>query len=147
MIVWIDQITKLFIVKNLYLGENITVIKSLLNITFCANTGAAFGMMGSGRIPLIFVSLVFLSYLIFELKKNISNKTMTLFLTFVIGGLLGNLIDRIFRGYVVDFINLSIFNPVFNVSDIFISIGCVLVIILMLKEEVNANKSRKRKSE
>ena len=145
-VICIDQVSKLLITRSLYLTENVVLIKDFLNITFYANTGAAFGILQSGRIFLICSSFLFLAYLIFELRKNINNNLMSLFLTFVISGLLGNLIDRIFRGYVVDFISFRIFNPIFNVSDIFISVGCALIILLMLKEEVNANKSRKRRN-
>ena len=147
LILWLDQFSKLLITKTLYLGENLSIIKNFLNITFYANTGAAFGIFSKSRIFLITTSLILLIYLIFELKKNINKKLMPIFLTFIISGLLGNLIDRIFRGYIIDFISMKIFNPVFNISDTFITIGCISIIIIMLKEEVNANKNRKRINE
>jgi signal peptidase II len=125
------------------MGQSVNIISGLMNLTYYNNTGAAFGMLGNSRIMLIFVAFILLFYLISELKKNINNKATLLFLTFIISGLVGNLIDRIFRGYVVDFIDLSIFNPIFNVSDIFISIGCVFTIIMLIKEEVNEHKSKK----
>lgn len=144
IVIWLDQFSKLLITKTLYLEENITIIKNFLNITFYANTGAAFGIFSNNRLFLILISLIFLIYLIFEVKRNINKKLMPVFLTFVISGLLGNLIDRIFRGYVIDFISIKIFNPIFNISDTFITIGCISIILLMIKEEINANKSGKR---
>lgn len=70
---------------------------------------------------------------------------MNIFLTFIISGLVGNLIDRLCKGYIIDFIDVSIFGPVFNVSYIFICIGATLTIILLIMEALNEYKNKKRR--
>ena len=86
---------------------------------------------------LILITILLLIYLIIELKKNINNDFISLSLSLIISGALGNLIDRVFRGYVVDFISFILFNKemaIFNVADAFITIGVVILLIYIFKE-------------
>ena len=95
---------------------------------------------------LILITILLLIYLIIELKKNFNNDFISLSLSLIISGALGNLIDRVFRGYVVDFISFILFNKemaIFNVADAFITIGVVILLIYIFKEgkyERNNNK-------
>jgi signal peptidase II len=146
IIVLIDQLTKFLVVKNLYLGESVSVINGFLNVTYNMNTGAAFGIFSNNCVLLILVSYIFLVYLYYEIKRNINYFPMNLFLTFIISGLAGNLIDRLCKGYIIDFIDVSIFRPVFNVSDIFICIGAILTIILLIMEALDEHKNKKRRN-
>ena len=91
----------------------------------------------NSTVILILITILLLIYLIIELKKNINNDFISLSLSLIISGALGNLIDRVFRGYVVDFISFILFNKemaIFNVADAFITIGVVILLIYIFKE-------------
>ena len=142
--IFIDQITK--ILSNLYL-ENVVLIKNFFNLTYVENTGAAWGILDNNRIVLIGVSIIALLFI----NKYINSETEFNKLTItsygmVLGGIFGNLIDRIFRGYVVDFLNFNIFGydfPVFNIADILIVVGIVLMFIEVMRGNYGS-KSRKK---
>ena len=132
-IVLIDQITKYFIFNNYK-----TLFKKdflLFRLDFVKNFGAAFNIFSGNRIFLSTISIIFtilLTYLI--LKKNTINYFELFAYSFILGGTIGNGIDRILRGFVVDFINLNIINfPVFNIADISINIGLILMIYCVFK--------------
>ena len=124
----IDQFTKYLIIYN----NNILINKDFLlfKLDFVKNFGAAFNIFSGNRIFLSFISIFFsitLIYLI--LRKNKLNVLDFYSYSFILGGTLGNGLDRIIKGYVVDFINLKIINfPVFNIADISINIGFILLI-------------------
>ena len=134
-IILIDQFTKYLIFYNY---KNI-INKDLLlfKLDFAKNYGAAFNIFSGNRIFLSCISIIFsilLTYLI--LRKN------TLFIldlysySFILGGTIGNGIDRIFRGFVIDFINLNIINfPIFNIADISINIGFFFLTYSILKNK------------
>ena len=129
----IDQLSKLIIISNFEVGKSLSVIPSFFSITYVKNTGAAWGMFSNGTIILSLVSIVFL---FFAFKYIYEAKNISLFNVFaygmLLGGIIGNLIDRLIRGYVVDFLNFEIFNydfPVFNIADCFIVISIILIII------------------
>lgn len=135
IIVAVDQISKYLIVKYLITeGNSVTVIRGLLDFTLSYNDGMAFGI-GSQAFRWIFVAVMLfvgavLIYLMFS-KKH----TEPLFLTasaLVIGGGLGNAIDRIVNGYVVDFLSLSFFPPICNVADYAITLGTVCLLIFVI---------------
>ena len=90
------------------------------------------------------ISLFLIYYLIKEIKNSV-DKLSIIVLSFILSGAIGNLIDRLFRGYVVDFISFTLFGiemPLFNIADIFISIGVILLIPIIVKGEVNDKKSK-----
>lgn len=147
-IVIIDQLSKLIVVKTLELNSAITIINNFFRFLYIKNTGAAFGILGGNIFLLIFITLALIYYLLHELNKNINNKLYLIAIPLIIGGALGNLIDRIFRGYVVDFISFIIFNKemaIFNIADIFIFIGVVLYIIILLKDGIKDGKNSSNK--
>ena len=135
----IDQVSKIIVVNNLTNNKSIEVIKSFFYLTYTNNQGAAFSILTGRRILLILVALVVIGVLIYYVRKNkIEGKVNKIALSLVIGGSIGNLIDRILRGAVIDFIDVKIFGynfPIFNLADTFIVIGVFLLIIEMFRKE------------
>ena len=130
-----DQAVKYIVSKNIPLGSGFAIIKGLFSITYIRNTGAAFGVFQGNNLLLIIVSSCFIVLLLFYvlhyLKTNIFLQTAA---ALIAGGALGNFIDRISRGYVIDFFDLKYFS-VFNTADIMINLGVALLIIDMLFRE------------
>ena len=135
----IDQVSKIIVVNNLTNNKSIEVIKSFFYLTYTNNKGAAFSILTGRRILLILVALIVIGVLIYYVRKNkIEGKVNKIALSLVIGGSIGNLIDRILRGAVIDFIDVKIFGynfPIFNLADAFIVIGVFLLIIEMFRKE------------
>lgn len=135
-LVFIDQISKLLVVN--YLNNEIVLINNFFSLEYVKNTGAAFGYFSGNIFLLIIVTIGLIIYLISELKNNIDKKLNVIFTLLIIAGAIGNLIDRVFRGFVVDFISFILFNnqmPVFNIADIFVTCGVLGLIFVMFKEE------------
>lgn len=123
----VDRVTKILVEKFLD-NKVLDVIKNVFYLTYVKNDGAAFSILGTQRILLIILSILALAFLIYYINKKDKNGIGYFFL---IGGILGNLADRIFLGYVIDFIGVIIFKynfPIFNIADIFIVLGAVLVL-------------------
>lgn len=143
----IDQITKIIISNNINLNGSVTVIKNFFSLTYVKNTGAAFGFFSGKTLLITIISIFIFIYLLMELIKNKSNiKIINLSFSFILGGLVGNLYDRIVLGYVRDFMDFTIFNKgfaIFNIGDIFIVVGCFVFIIGALLEARNDYKNRK----
>jgi len=122
-------------------GESFEIIKDVFNFTYIGNKGAAWGIFGGKQTFLIVVTAVLLAVIaIVAYKYRGKSKTLNTGLSFVTGGALGNLFDRIFYGKVVDFIDFEIIDfPIFNVADIFVCIGAGLVLIyfIFLEKEEN----------
>lgn len=135
----IDQVSKIIAANSLSNNESIEVIKSFFYLTYTNNKGAAFSILTGRRILLILVALIVIGVLIYYVRKNkIEGKVNKIALSLVIGGSIGNLIDRILRGAVIDFIDVKIFGynfPIFNLADTFIVIGVFLLIIEMFRKE------------
>lgn len=143
----LDQITKILIYKFISSGESIKIINNFFYLSFHKNSGAAFGIFHGNLLFLICVSILILIYLIYEMKNNLKNMKIFYSICILIGGLLGNLMDRVFLGYVRDFLEFKIFNynfPIFNISDTFITIGVSLLILFILMEEKNGNKNKRK---
>lgn len=167
-VVVLDQISKLIVVNTIAEGTVIEVIKGVFNLTYVENKGAAFGMLSGHRwvfmiISAVAIVLIFL-YLWKEAPESFVVKTC---LAFVLGGGVGNMIDRTVRGSVVDFIDAAFvrypqisteggFNislepfPIFNVADCFITVGCVSLVVYLLfvelPKEARAERERKAKA-
>lgn len=142
----VDQLTKFFIVTNISLNSSVIVIKNILSFTYIRNTGVAFGMFSNLTIVILILTILILIILTKELKKYFDNKIMLIAYSLVVGGLFGNLIDRTIFGYVRDFIDFNFINfPIFNVSDILITVGIfVLLIYSFIMEVPNGNKGKER---
>ena len=132
-IVLLDQFTKylMFYNKKLFINKDFLLFK----LDFVKNYGAAFNIFTGSRLFLSLVSIIFsilLIYLIF--RKNTLNSFELYSYSFILGGTIGNGIDRIYKGFVVDFINLNIINyPVFNIADISINIGFIFLLYNFFK--------------
>ena len=139
----VDRIIKLLIL-SLGLGNSITVINGFFNITCIYNYGAAWNILTGQRIFLIIITLLelFLIYYIF-LRHNKIDKKESLIFGLLIGGILGNLIDRIVYGYVIDYLDFNIFGynyPVFNLADSLIVISVILLIIDVIRGDIRDSR-------
>ncbi len=136
----IDQATKEIIVKNMEVADTIHIIRNFFRITYVQNTGAAWSIFSGNTVFLILISIIVLGiFIYFLLKKDIIEKSEIVIYGLLVGGIVGNLIDRIRYGYVVDFFdfNFGSFNyPIFNVADVMIVLTGLFLIIKILKEDV-----------
>lgn len=142
----IDQISKIAIMKNFELGESKILIKDFFKLTYTHNDGAAFGLFGGKTIFIVIVSMCILFYLVYELfKRKHVNLLASISISLIIGGLIGNLLDRIYYGYVRDFLDFKIFNydfAVFNFGDIAIVVGALLLLVGMILEELHEKNNK-----
>lgn len=146
LLVLIDQLSKLLIIRNLKINEGINIIKNFLKIFYIKNTGAAFGILSGNILLLSIITIILVIYLIKEFKSKQKNKIQKTSLILLISGAIGNLIDRLFRKYVVDFISFTLFShemAIFNVADMYITFGVILLIYVVIKEGKNERKSSK----
>jgi signal peptidase II len=140
--VLIDQIVKKAVLNHLALGSAVEMIRNFFYLTYVRNYGAGFSILQNATLFLIVLSviasIVLFYYLLKSGKDDLISKMSYLL---IISGAIGNLIDRIRFGYVVDFLDFKIFGydfPVFNVADSFITVGCFILIIKTLWEARHA---------
>jgi len=138
----IDQVTKALIVSRFDLYESIPVVP-FFNLTFVVNYGFAFGFLNSPSLNQIIVSIIILSIIIYFLYLLIKtqDRVFKICLVLILSGAFGNFVDRVFRGYVVDFIDIYVFKyhwPAFNIADSCISVGFVILLfnILFLNKKI-----------
>lgn len=132
LLIVVDQVIKYVVDVFLKPVGNLAVIDGLLNFTYVENRGAAFGMLQNFRWIFIVLTIVIIVVCLYMVvSKAIDNRLLLYSLIFIIGGGAGNLIDRIFRGYVIDYINVSFFPPVFNFADCCVTIGAILLIVYL----------------
>jgi signal peptidase II len=131
IVVALDQVTKGLAASHLMPGESISVLDDFIRLTLVHNTGAAFGLFPGSRVPFIVVSVIAIGvvlYLFFrETYRSVANRVL---LGCILGGAVGNLIDRVRLGYVVDFIDIGFGTarwPVFNAADSAVTIGVLLL--------------------
>ena len=139
----IDQIIKMCIVKNIY-NSSFMIINKILKLTYVENTGGAFGIGSNSTFILIIVNSIIIGLLgnfIVSKKDNISMVMLSGFI-FILSGGIGNLIDRVFRGFVVDYIDFNplISYPVFNFADICVVLGCLIIGINIIVETTKNKK-------
>ena len=130
-VVLVDRITKNFFSDLLSLGESLPLIRNVLHMTLVHNTGIAFGLFKDQGSVFIVIPLIAVGLLIFNIyyyRQTDENLTRSYIVAFslILGGAIGNLIDRIVYGYVIDFIDVRVW-PVFNVADSAITIGAVII--------------------
>lgn len=140
----IDQLIKLFVISSFNVGKGINIINDFFSITYVKNTGAAFSILSGNRIFLIIITILALIgiyyFLIKEEKKNL------ILYGILYGGIIGNFIDRLFRGYVIDFLDFKIFGydfPIFNFADICIVVSIFLIVIISIKEAMHGKNKNK----
>ena len=141
LIIVIDQVTKWIIASSMKIGDSYEVIPNFLNITSHRNNGAAWGILSGKMFFFYIITVIILIVLVlFFIKEAQYNLFMQLAISLLFAGALGNFIDRLFNGEVVDFIDTNIFGydfPIFNVADPSLTIGVILVIIALLKDTTN----------
>ena len=144
LIVLADQLFKGWIVANIALGGELTFIPGLLQLTHGHNYAAAFSMFGGMRIPIIIITCIVCVAIIVALIIKKPKSTWQRFaLMLVLGGAVGNLIDRIALGYVVDMFHTLFMNfPVFNIADCAIVVGGILFCICILLEDTGKKKKK-----
>ena len=142
----IDQLTKSIISTYLKLNQSIEVIKDFFYLRYINNTGASWGILSNSRILLIILSLIAIIILIRYMYSFKETKLNFIGFGFLLGGILGNLADWLLHGYVKDFLDFIIFNydfPVFNIADIFIVLGVIVLIISIIRgEDKNGSSSK-----
>ena len=129
----IDQLFKILIVNNLQLNENVNVLGDVFKITYVRNDGVAFGMFSGMQWLFIVITVLMMGAIFFYMfKKRPDSKLFYFTVALIIGGGIGNLIDRICYGYFVDYLSLSFFNPVCNFADYCITVGVILLAVYLL---------------
>jgi len=141
----VDIITKYLINIYFNLMETKEIISNFFSITKVYNYGASWNILSGYRIVLIIITIIILIMLFCYQKKFKVNTRNTIAFSLVYSGIVGNLIDRVFHGYVIDFLDFNIFGynyPVFNFADICIVCGIILLgIAIIKKEDLNENRS------
>ncbi len=143
--VFLDQLTKYLTILFLKPLDTLPIIKDVIHLTYVENTGAAFGMLKNQRWLFMIVSTVaIIALLIYLFKKKTQPKLENLAIAFIVGGGIGNMIDRIFLGYVVDMIDFRLINfAVFNVADSFVCVGAGLLMLYVILSTVQEYKAEK----
>lgn len=135
--VLLDQIIKLIISYNMNVNDSIVIINNFFKITYAHNIGAAWSILSGGRIILIILGIVAINLIyVFFINNKELNKKQQIIYGLLLSGILGNLIDRIIYGYVIDYLDFNIFGynyPIFNLADILIVISVILIIIFSFK--------------
>ena len=133
-IILIDQFTKYLVFYNYRIFTNKDFL--FFRLDFVKNYGAAFNIFSGNRIFLSFISIIFSIFLFYLIIRKNNLKLSDFYsYSFILGGTIGNGIDRILKGYVIDFINLNIINfPIFNIADVSINIGFIILLYSIFKK-------------
>lgn len=127
----LDQLTKWLVSSQLLLGQPVVVVGDFIRLTLVHNRGAAFGLFPGSRVPFIIVSLLAIAVVLYLFQRDAYRSALSrVLLGGILGGALGNLIDRARLGYVVDFIEVGVGSlkwPVFNVADSAVTLGVIIL--------------------
>ena len=133
VLVAVDQVLKFMVSSSVKFSGDLTLIPQLLDITYVENRGAAFGLLQNQRWFFVTFAVLMISFFIYLVRrKKMTDKMFLAASVLIIAGGIGNFIDRITLGYVVDYLKLSFFPPVCNFADYCISIGAVILLIYVL---------------
>lgn len=138
-----DQLIKYVVVNSMFLGQSIAIVPNVLHLTYILNAGAAFGILANQRIFFIAIAAVLIGIIVFFYPKILKlNRSFQLGIALLFGGAIGNMIDRIFIGKVVDYVDLRVW-PIFNLADMAIVGGCIIIVYQMLfaKEHHSGGKN------
>ena len=145
----LDQVTKLLVVNSLDLYESVEVIPNVFNFTYIHNKGAAFGMLDEHRWVFMVISTVaIVALLVYLFKFAPKNNLLRIGLSLVVGGGIGNMIDRVALGYVVDFLDFCAFDFwvwIFNVADVCVCVGAGIIALYLIIDIINDAKAQKAK--
>lgn len=144
-----DLVTKIIFADYFAGGaRDIVVIPNFFTFTFVKNYGAAYGMFSDSTLGLTIVSIVMIvAFIVYDIFCHSNNWWYLFGVGFIIGGAVGNLIDRLFLGYVRDFISIKLFSFVFNLADLFITIGVIFYAIYMIISAVKESKEKVNKDD
>ena len=147
-VIGLDQLTKWLTVVNLEEYESFPVWQDVFHFTYVKNTGMAFGMLKDHRwVFMVFSTIAIIALIIYLFRFRPESRWMQVSMAMIIGGGIGNMIDRVFLGYVVDFIDVTLINfAVFNIADSFVCIGAgimILCLVLDLIKEIKLEKAKK----
>lgn len=139
LVIALDQLSKWAVIKTMALGEQITVIGDFFYLTSHRNSGAAWGVL-QGQMGFFYVitAIVVVGLIYFMQKYARESQLLAIALSLILGGAIGNFIDRLFRKEVVDFFDFIIFGydyPIFNIADSALVVGVILVIIITIMDE------------
>ena len=134
LIVILDQFTKFLVKQNFQLNQSIPIIKNILHLTYITNTGSAFGLFKGLNWFFVFFSVIVIIAIFYYLERIVKNEKLLQFAVgLLLGGTIGNLIDRVAYGAVIDFIDFRVW-PVFNIADSAVTIGVIILIVLLWKK-------------
>ena len=144
----LDQVSKYLVVANMELGQSVNIIPGVFRFTYIHNEGAAFGSMADARwIFMILSSVAIIAILVYVFWKKPESKLLRAALILVAGGGIGNMIDRIWLGYVIDFIDFCAFPKlwmwIFNVADACVCIGAGMLVLWMILDIIRDEKAKK----
>ena len=140
IIVIVDQLCKIYARCSIKGTYGFEFLNGLVKFVYLENRGAAFGILKDSRYIFIASTLIIITGLFYViLYKKINDKLFKIGATFIASGGFSNLIDRLFLGYVIDYIKLSFFSPVCNLADYFITVGTIILIIYILKHDNKSN--------
>ena len=141
LLIALDQLVKNYVVQQIPLGEVHSWIPNFVSLTYLQNRGAAFSILQDQQFLFAIITLVVMVGAIWYLHQHMEDSFwMVLGLTLIIAGGFGNFIDRISQGFVVDMFHLDFINfAIFNVADSYLTVGVIILLIAMLKEEINGN--------
>ena len=136
-VILLDRITKLYFSDLLSYGDSLPIIRNVLHMTLVHNTGIAFGLFKDQGIVFIVIPVIAVILLLFNIyyyrhNEEALSRTYLVAFSLILGGAIGNLIDRIVYGYVIDFIDFRVW-PVFNIADSAITIGAVIIVFQCFK--------------
>ena len=133
-VIIVDRMVKFYITELLEVGEVVPVIGSFFQITRLNNMGAAFGMLQGWSWFFIIAAVAVLGIIMISYDRIIQNRLLVFATAFILGGTVGNMLDRVFFGHVIDYINIA-FWPSFNLADMSLTVGAVLLVIYFVTNE------------
>lgn len=140
ILVLLDQVSKVFMQNFLEYGNSVAILDGVFHLTYVENRGAAFGLFENMQVFFIIVAVIVTIVGLVYIHKSETSKLAKISICLIIAGAIGNLIDRVKMGYVVDFFDFRfIWNYVFNIADVFVVIGTLLLCIYLLKSGKEEN--------
>lgn len=147
----LDQLTKIWVVSGMEISQSIPVIRNVLHMTYVQNRGMAFGLFENNRMLFMIPTVILIGAVILAIVKlGRKNKLLDTSLGLILGGGIGNMIDRVARGFVVDFVDFCAFDFwqwVFNVADAAVVVGTVLFMIVMITDKKLFPDEKKKSGE
>ncbi|MFB4167573.1 signal peptidase II [Virgibacillus sp. JSM 102003] len=147
VIIAVDQLSKWAIIKTMEVGEQITVIENFFYLTSHRNSGAAWGILQGQMMFFYIVTVIVIIGVVYYMQKYAKeSKLLAISLSLILGGAIGNFIDRLFRKEVVDFFDFNLIGydyPIFNIADSALVVGVILVLIATFIDEKKKGKTQK----